>query len=250
MRLRKGVSPVWIAFGVVIVAVFLPISGLVAASDLPARSGAWADVTLMVGAPRLVEADSTQQALAVGQRLYAGSVLHTDGTSRLELTFPSGDMVRMAEETTIELGAKETEAEKPGSLFQVALIGGNVWVNLSGRFRVAGLQLLATGAVFNGTEGIFRATMFPEGDVEVKTYAGKITADGPFEIVKEDGHYTLRLVSKIEGEAIEPWRHQMEPYQKMIVLSSGEVTPPFRFAAKSDLNEWVRWNQQQDETER
>ena len=49
---------------------------------------------------------------------------------------------------------------------------------------------------------------------------------------------------------VDPWRRQVEPYLKMMVLSSGEATLPFRFAAKSDLTEWVRWNQERDEAGR
>jgi hypothetical protein len=244
--MKKGIGPVWTALGVVLACVFLAVSIPGAESGLPSQPVACADVTLLAGSPVLLGPDSTRRALAVGQRVYAGSILQTDSASRLELTFPDGDIVRMAEETTIELGAVAPGVEEPGLRFQVVLTGGEVWVNLAARLQATGFQLLAAGGMFSGKESAFRAALFPEGDVEVKTYSGEVIADGPFEIVKIDGRYTLRSFSGGEDETVEPWRHQMEPYWKMIVLASGAATPPFRFAAKSDLTDWVRWNRQRD----
>ena len=244
--MKKGI--VQVSLGVILAIVFLMVSVSGAESGLPSQFVACADVTLLSGTPIQTGSDSIQQALVLGQRLYAGSILQTDATSRLELTFPGGEIVRMAEETTVELGAVAPGVEASGLQFQVALTRGEVWVSLFGRLRAEGFQLLAAGAGFSGKESAFRAILFPEGNVEVKAYSGQVTADGPFEIVKKDGRYVLRTFSDDDDETVvDPWRHQVEPYLKMMVLSSGEATLPFRFAAKSDLTEWVRWNQERDE---
>jgi len=243
----KGTTPVRIVFGALLVVALPAVSVFAVESDLPSQHVACAEVTLLEGTPVLVGPESTQRALVLGQKLYAGSSLQTDAASRMELTFPDGDIVRMAEGTAVELGAVAPGIEAPGLRFQVLLTGGEAWVNLSGRLRTEGFQLLAAGAVFGGHESVFRAIVFPEGSVEVKAYSGKVTAEGPFEIVRKDGRYTLRTFLQEEDDAIEPWRRQVEPYWKMIVLSSGAATLPFRFAAKSDLTEWVRWNRQRDE---
>lgn len=83
--------------------------------------------------------------------------------------------------------------------------------------------------------------------MEVKAYTGQVTASGPFEIKKENDLYEFGALKGTGDAAPEPWRYQITPYRKVIVLATGEATAPFRFAAKSDLIDWVRWNQQRDE---
>jgi hypothetical protein len=105
--------------------------------------------------------------------------------------------------------------------------------------------------VFSGPQSIFCAGIYPpDGAVEVKTYTEKVTAEGPFEFVRENDCFRLGTLPETEDNAIEPWYYQIDPYWKMIVLHSGEATSPFRFSAKSDLTDWLQWNQWLDEAGR
>jgi hypothetical protein len=206
-----------------------------------------ATVTFVKGAPLLVEGTSTPRPLKKGQALYTGGTIQTDGVSRIEMALSGGGILRLAEDTTLELGSGATGASDPAVQQQLLLLKGDMWANFSGQRSGSPPQILTMGALISGPESVFRTVMYGEGDVEVKAYAGQVTASGPFEIKKESGRYSLVAARGDEGSPQETWRHQISPYHKMIVLVSGEASLPFRFAAKSDLTDWVRWNQQRDE---
>jgi len=205
-----------------------------------------ATVTFVSGAPVLAGAAAVQQPLSAGQALYPGSSVQTDSVSRVELALTGGGIVRLAEETTLELGAGAADAGQPGPGLQVLLLKGGMWVNLSNRLPGSPPQILAAGAMFSGPRSVFRAIVFADGAAEVKAYSGQVTASGPFEIKKENSRFSLGARPGGEEGTLEPWRHQITPYRKVLVPASGDVSQPFRFAAKSDLTDWVRWNQQRD----
>lgn len=207
--------------------------------------GACATVTFVEGAPVLAGSASASRPVTAGQALYAGSTVQTDGVSRVELTFAGGGIIRLAGETALELGIGAADNATSGGRFQAMLLKGDMWADFSSQHRDT-VQILATGAMFSGPESVFRAVMFKEGAVEVKAYAGQVTASGPFEITKEGVRYELGALKGDEGGTSESWQYQITPYHKMIVMASGEASQPFRFAAKSDLTDWVRWNQQRD----
>jgi hypothetical protein len=212
------------------------------------QPAACAAVTFVEGAPVLVDSASAPQPVIAGQVLFAGDTVQTDSASRLELTFTGGGILRLAEETTVELGAETEGAGGSGRRCQAMLLKGEMWVNFSNQDDT--VEILAAVGMFSGPESVFRVAMFGNGAVEVKTYTGQVTAHGPYEIKKENGLYETRTL-KGAGDVAAPeaWQHQVAPYRKVMVLATGEATEPFRFAAKSDLTEWVRWNQQRDESE-
>lgn len=205
-----------------------------------------ATVSWMEGAPTLV-VSSTQSPLVQGASLGAGARIQTDGVSRVELTFRDGTVLRAAGETDIELGRQAATDGTGGQIFQVMVHQGQVWANLSRRSASDAFQLLTANAMFFGTDSIFYATVSRQGDVEVKDYSGQVTALGPFEVLMENGRFSVpNAAGKTGTDATASWRHQIDPYRKLIVVASGEATKPFRFPPKSDLTDWVRWNQERD----
>lgn len=204
-------------------------------------------VTFVEGAHVLAGSGSATTPVRAGQALYTGSAVQTDGFSRIELALAGGGTVRLAEDTTLELVADVADDGTPGVLFQVLLLKGRMWANFSKQHRENPVQVLAAGAMFTGPESVFRADMSREGAVEVKAYTGQVTASGPFELVKDNSRYLLESRQDSGDGVLEPWRCEITPYLKMIVLATGEASQPFRFAAKSDATGWVRWNEQRDE---
>jgi hypothetical protein len=212
----------------------------------PVTPEPFATVTFVRGAPVLTGGTSSPEPLTEGQGLYAGSGVETDDASRVEMVLSGGGIVRLGEKTAIELGGETKDADGAGSWQQLMLLDGDMWANFSDRHRDSAPQILAVGALISGPRCIFRTVMPGGGGLEVKAYTGPVTASGPFEVRKEDNSYLLAANPGNEENPLEQWRYQITPYQKMIVLASGEASKPFRFAAKSDLTEWVHWNQERD----
>jgi hypothetical protein len=210
---------------------------------------AFATVTFVKGAPMFVEDASTPRPLTKGQTLYAGGAVQTDGVSRIEMALSGGGVIRLAGDAVLELG-DGTDTAESGARQRLRLLKGDMWANFSGQHSGGLSQILVAGARISGPRSIFRAVMHGQGDAEIKTYTGQVTASGPFEIKTENNSDSPEANPGDEDSPPEPWRYQIEPYHKMIVLASGEASQPFRFAALSDFTDWVRWNQQRDEREK
>lgn len=202
-----------------------------------------ATVTFVEGTP-LAGPVSALRSVVSGQVLYSGSRIQTDGGSRIELATPGGGIVRLAGETILELGSK---AGAVADGLTLTLLKGDMWANFSNQQGVGACRILVSRAMIVGPESVFRMVALWNGDIEVKTYSGLVTTSGPFDIQENIIDDSLPPDGGGEEDTLEAWCYQIAPYQKLIVLSAGYASKPFRFAAHSDLTDWVRWNQQRDE---
>lgn len=205
-------------------------------------------VTLLEGESDLTMPAMTQYPLVLGDTLYAGAVLRTGSASRVEVVLADRGTVRLSGDTSIELAAHRSDAETVSEQFQVALLEGEMWVNLPKQAENhKTLQVLVGHTLLMGPESVFRAVLFSDGAAEIKTYKGQVTASGPFEIQKDNNRFGLNVLMDDEAGYVEPWRYKIEPYRKILVQASGNGTRPFRYAARADITEWVLWNQERDE---
>lgn len=206
-----------------------------------------AAVTLLEGASTVALPPLGQQPLTEGETLRDGSILQTKGSSRVELTLADDSVVRIGADSSVELAVDIRNGEKHTRQFQVKLLKGEMWVTLPGLPEGdPPLQVLVAGALLVGNESAFRVVLFPSGAAEMKVYSGYVTASGPFVFPREDARFLLQSGEDGETPGPEPWRYRIEPYMKVIVQASGEETKPFRFTARADLSDWVKWNQSRD----
>jgi hypothetical protein len=220
------------------------------ASGEPVSSrNACATVTFVRGAPMLTEGGGEPRHLVKGQALCSGAAVRTDGISRIELTLSGGGVVRLAEDTSLELEKSGLDMAASGGQLQLRFLKGNMWSNFSNENREGSSRIMMPGAMVSGPQSVFRGVIYEGGGMEVKVYSGKVTAKGPFEIKKDADSNSVQKPGEEEGGSPEPWQYPITSYQKILVLASGEASQPFRFAAKSDLTDWVRWNQERDSKE-
>jgi hypothetical protein len=238
-----------IGFAVAVLFVVFRVEG--ACDDQPEAdigSTGCAVVSLLEGEATLVQSPGIQRPLIMGETVFIESILQTGGASKVELTFTDHSVVRLNEDSAIELGALGGDVEKHDGRHQVKLSKGEIWVTIPDppEDRVSP-QILVAGALLVGAGNVFRATLFQDGAAEVKTYSGDITASGPFVFVKEGSSFLIRPAGDDDEMRITlPWRYRIEPYRKMLIQASGEETKPFRFTARADQSAWVRWNQIRD----
>jgi len=241
MRLPTRLMPLFAAA--------MAFSGLLTAGAEPgAAAEICATVTFLRGTPVLT-GEEAPFPLTEGQRLYAGSTVQTDDSARIEMVLPGGGIVRLSEGSVLAMGGSAAGPARSESRRQLVLLAGDLWADFSNQGSGDSPRILALGALIEGPESIFRTALYREGGLEVKAYTGQVTVSGPFVFKRADNRYSLETNQGDEENPQEPWRHQITPYKKVMVLDSGAASQPFRFAAKSDLTDWVRWNQQRDEEE-
>lgn len=253
MAARKDDMPIQryaAAMRFVLSALFVAFQGAEFAQAQPAtdiQSAVCAAVTLLEGESVVLMPSRVERPLVAGEMLTAGSLLQTGENSRVELTFGGSSVLRLDEDSSVELGAYGRNGEKPADRFQVRLVKGGIWVTLLDQPELNPFQILAAGALFAGDKAVFRVVLFQDGSAEMKVYSGYVTASGPFVFVKEAFRFLFHSPEYDEEAAVTaPWRYRVEPYRKIIIQASGKETKPFRFTARADLSEWVRWNQQRD----
>ena len=206
-----------------------------------------ATVTLLEGASTVALPPQGQRPLRAGETLPAGSILQTDGNSKVELTLADSSIARVAGDSSIELAIDTRSGEKQARQFQLKLLKGEIWVTLPNLPEGDNPpQVLVANALLVGKESAFRAILSRDGAAEIKVYSGYVTASGPFVFVKEASRFLLHLAEEDGMQNTEPWRYRIEPYRKIIIQALGQETKPFRFTARADLSEWVRWNQSRD----
>ena len=220
---------------------------VVAQPAVDTQSRACATVTLLEGEATVNGASPEQRPIAAGETLYAGNVLQTGGNSKMELTFSDNSIVRLDGDSSVELGIDGRNEEKRAWRFQVKLLKGNMWVTLPEQPEDRDSpQILAADALLEGKKCSFRVTLYPDGAAEMKAYSGSVVASGPFVFAKEASRFLLQSAGDDEMRNTEPWRYRIEPFRKIIIQASGKETKPFRFAARADISEWVKWNQSRD----
>lgn len=210
-------------------------------------------VTVLEGQASLVEGMTDARLLAPDHFLAAGDCVRTGKNSRIEVRLPDESRIRFDELATFKLFSVNFDKRTGRRSIKIRLVTGKGWFNVpktTGRFEV----LTRTASMsMNGT--VFRVDVDDDEAVVVKVYRGKVEGSGfsgPVEglevekTVHRPEESGPRIVSS-SGDSGNNWTYSIEAMRQMVVHPEGKATKPFRFSAKSDLNSWVRWNQQLDE---
>ena len=164
----------------------------------------------------LVEGPVTPK-LEQGAEVHAGDTIETGESGRVEITMPSGTLLRLGEKSRITLG----EAV-PQKAFSARLLLGNVW---------AKVHKLIAGETFhieteNGVAGVrgteFRVEVAPQQEDLVRVYEGVVQVDA------KDGK----------------WSHRVEPGNELRFHRDHPPTGPRAFDAAGEKGhrfmDWVR----------
>ena len=164
----------------------------------------------------LVEGPVTPK-LEQGAEVHAGDTIETGEGGRVEITMPSGTLLRLGEKSRITLG----EAV-PQKTFSARLLLGNVW---------AKVHKLIAGETFhieteNGVAGVrgteFRVEVAPQQEDLVRVYEGVVQVDA------KDGK----------------WSHRVEPGNELRFHKDHPPAGPRAFDANGERGhrfmDWVR----------
>jgi ferric-dicitrate binding protein FerR (iron transport regulator) len=173
----------------------------------------------------LVEGPVTPK-LEQGAEVHPGDTIETGEGGRVEITMPSGTLLRLGENSRITL-----RESVPQKVFSAKLLLGNIW---------AKVHTLLAGETFhveteNGVAGVrgteFRVEVTPQQEDLVRVYEGVVQVDG------KDGK----------------WSHRVEPGNELRFHKDRAPMGPRAFdpvSEKGRFTDWVHSRREQRNPER
>ena len=250
----------WMCLSALIIIVLSP--GNLLAGKRPVTvdiSGDKAEATYVKGDVFQLQNDlPAGDSLTKGDMLFQGNRFSTKEAARIELKLPDDSFLRFDEKTAFELSSVGFDKQKQQRSIGVRMILGKTWANVSklvgesGRFEIAAKTAVA------GVRGtVYRVNVLEDDTVIVKVYWGEILLKGKSASATAQTVPQLGKPSRVLGPqpiagprpvSMGEWTYIVKSMQQITVRPDGTTTKPFRFSPEEDLNDWVRWNKERDET--
>ncbi len=164
---------------------------------------------------------STGAKVAQGQELHAGDTVQTGEGGRVEISLPSGTLLRLGESSRLTL-----QDAVPQKTFSARLLLGNVWAKVHKLLAAETFHIETENGVagVRGTE--FRVEVAPQQEDLVRVYEGVVQVDG------------------------KGWSHRLEPGRELRFGRDRAPAGPRAFDPASEKGhrfmEWVRERRAQE----
>lgn len=193
-----------------------------------------------------------------GQQIEPGSVVKTGDSSRAELTFPDGSVVRIGPKSELKIEGASFDKKTKAVGVQAELTGGEAWAKVAQLVgKDAQFQMKTQNAVAGVRGTVFRVSEDEEATL-VKVYNGSVAVADNRDLAAESGPASPIAADRKEIAApfAEVSKEQFEHIlgkmmQVRVSKASGGVkaATPTQFDAQSDEAsepDWVRWNSARD----
>lgn len=238
---------------------FLAVSFSAAATA--AESGANdAVVTVIQGTARVYS-----KGVAKGRLLKQGDVLTKDQEvkvakkSRMELRFPDGTIMRLAEKSHLKLNQLSYNKQTEGKNVKVDLSIGKLWAKVKKLTTPDSSVEVRTSNAVAGVRGtVYRVNVEDDKSAMVKVYDGSVYVANP----PRDTSQTAKVTSphEVSGPhavsppyhevSMEEWTTIVKAMQQITISPQGVPSKPEDFDPKTDSDDWVKWNQERDKETR
>lgn len=222
------------------------------AADSPAGTGT---VTYVKGTAQKKGAKGEEWERAKeNTQLISGDKVKTLEKTRAEIKLEAGKVIRLDENTTVDL-VKLVEESQNKVETDIKLEQGNLWAKVGKLGENAELKVESpiAGASIRGTT--FRVGVAIDGTTQLNVYEGAVEVYNPMQ--KATGPITRieapREVAKpgyIEGPkevSLDEWTYIVKEMQKFTISPSG-AKQVVKFSKKDsdEQSDWVKWNQEMD----
>ncbi len=222
-----------------------------------AESGANdAVVTVIQGTARVYS-----KGFAKGRLLKQGDVLKKDQEvkvakkSRMEVRFPDGTIMRLAEKSHLKLNQLSYNKQTEGKNVKVDLSIGKLWAKVKKLTTPDSSVEVRTSNAVAGVRGtVYRVNVEDDKSAVVKVYDGSVYVANPPRDTSQAAKVTSphevsgpHAVSPPYHEvSMEEWTTIVKAMQQITISPQGVPSKPEDFDPKADSDDWVKWNQERD----
>jgi hypothetical protein len=242
----------------VITLVLFVLAMFFAAAAMASESGTNdAVVTVLQGSARVYS-----KGVAKGRLLKQGDILKKDQEvkvakrSRMEIRFPDGTIMRLAEKSHLKLNQLSFNKQTENKNVKVDLSIGKLWANVKKLITPDSSVEVRTSNAVAGVRGtVYRVNVEDDKSAVVKVYDGSVyVANPPRDTSSQEGMMTPphevsgpHAVSPPYHEvSMEEWTAIVKAMQQITISPQGIPSKPQDFDPKADSDDWVKWNQERD----
>ncbi len=218
-----------------------------------------AAVTMVQGTARVYSKGSKAgRLLKKGDRLKKDHEVKVAKKSRLEIRFPDGTVMRLAEKSRLKMSElafnKKTDVKK----VKVDLTVGKLWASVK---RLAtsdsSVEVKISNAVAGVRGTVYRVNVEEDQSALVRVYDGTVyVANPPRDASQQiDKATEPREVSgphevppPYHEVSMEEWTAIVKAMQQISISPQGVPSKPEEFDLQADADDWVKWNQERDKS--
>jgi hypothetical protein len=241
--------------------IFIVLTILLIGSPCPARGedpgGNEAAVTAVTGTARVYAAGSKSgRLLHKGDLLKKDHEVKVDGKSRLELRFPDGTIMRLAENSSLRMNELTFHKQTDKKNVRVGLSVGRLWAKVRKLTTPDSAVEVKTSNAVAGVRGtVYRVNVEADNSALVKVYDGEVYVANPPRDAAAPGDKTLaprqvpgphEVPPPYHEVSMEEWTAIVKAMQQITISPDGKPSKPQDFDPKADADEWVKWNQERD----
>jgi ferric-dicitrate binding protein FerR (iron transport regulator) len=242
------------SFFLAVVFVLLSCTGAAFASESGSND---AVVTVIQGSAK-VYAKGTR----AGKMLKKGDVLKKDDEvrvaekSRIEIRFPDGTIMRLSEKSGWKMNELAYNKQTDEKQIKVGLSVGKLWANVKKLTSANSAVEVRTSNAVAGVRGTeYRVNVNDDKSVLVKVYDGTVyVANPPRDASKPIDKAVMphevsgphEIPPPVHEVSMEEWTVIVKAMQQISISPQGVASKPQDFDAKTDADDWVRWNQERD----
>lgn len=190
-------------------------------------------------------------------RLSRDSEIRVSEKSRVELKFPDGSVMRLAEKSQLKLSEVRFDKKSGAKQVGVDLSVGRLWAKVKRLITADSKVEVKTVNAVAGVRGtVYRVNVEEDSSAMVRVYDGSVYVAGiPREIPKPASQVSgpvpvpgpHEVPPPYHEVTMEQWHEIVKSFQQITISAQGVASKPQDFNVKEDAaDEWVRWNQERD----
>ncbi len=185
--------------------------------------------------------------VALKQPLYTGDAVRTGARSRLELKLDDKDVVRIDENSELEV-SKTTLAQIGGTASKANLKRGKVWANVRRAVGDRDQMSVETPTVVAAIHGtVFRIDIPSLVSTVLRVYEGEVEAgEKPPQPVAQQVAGPPREVPPPAEVTVQEWLQIVAANQQLTFTRGGQPQVTTFDAAADSALDWVQWNRMRD----
>jgi hypothetical protein len=219
--------------------------------------GSEAAVSLVQGSAKVyLKGSAVGRLLHKGDRLKKDDEVKVAEKSRLEILFPDGTVMRLAEKSSLKMNELTFNKETDQKKVNVGLSIGKLWAKVKKLKTADSAVEVKTANAVAGVRGtVYRVNVKADKSALVKVYDGEVyVANPPRDATKPIDKTTAphevagphEVPPAYHEVSMEEWTAIVKAMQQISISSDGKPSEPEDFDPKADADDWVKWNQQRD----
>ena len=230
-------------------------------AEKPAAS-AEAVVTMIEGTAHVFAKGATAGfELKKENKLKRGEEIRVGANSRVEIRFPDGTVMRLAEKSRLVMDEVLYDRNTENKNVKVNLAVGKLWANVKKLVTPdSTVEVRISNAVAGVRGTVYRVNVEEDNSALVKVYDGSVYVTNP---PKDESGKPPREVSApvpVPGPhevptpyhevTMEEWQVIVQAFQQVAISPEGVASQPQDFDPVADADDWVKWNQERDKLTR